>query len=349
MEAYHGYVGKLLRVDLTSQTIEIEPLNKEWAHKYMGGSGLATRYLYEAITPTTSPHDPENPVVFMTGPVCGTTFITSGRHHLVSLSPVTGIYGESDVGGAWGGELKKAGFDGIILQGKASRPVYLWVKDGNAMLRSAEEIWEMDSYEIEDALKAETDPKASIACIGTGAVRGALIAGVIHEGHHARAAGRCGIGSVLAEKKVKAVVVRGTGKVGIADREGLSELVKKYSPVVADRLKDMRRYGTARMVQAAEHIGSSPLQNWKYPYRWERGAARLSGPALVEKGIILRPYFCRGCVIGCGNTVRVKEGPYQTSEGGGPEYETLNMLGSNCLVDNLEAVCLANELCNGMG
>ncbi|MBW2027690.1 MAG: aldehyde ferredoxin oxidoreductase family protein [Deltaproteobacteria bacterium] len=345
----HGYKGKLLKVDLTNRTIEIEPLNWDWARRYMGGAGLASRYLYDEISPSTSPTDPENPVIFMTGPVCGTRFITSGRHHLVSLSPLTGIFGESDVGGAWGEELKKAGFDGIILKGKASKPVYLGIEDGRASLSPAEKIWELDPYEVEQVFKEEWGPKARIACIGTGAIKGALIAGVMHDGADARAAGRCGIGSVMAEKRIKAVVVKGTGRPAVADEPGLRELVKRHSPIVAGRLKDMRKYGTARMVQAAEHIGSSPLQNWKYPFRWEDGAARLSGPAFYEKGIMVKAYFCRGCVIGCGNTVHVKEGPYRTVEGGGPEYETLNMLGGNCLVDDLEAVCLANELCYRYG
>jgi aldehyde:ferredoxin oxidoreductase len=344
-----GYTGKLLIVDLSTNDVQVEPLNMDWAKTYIGGTGLATRYLYEEIDASTRPQDPQNPLIFMTGPVCGTRAITSGRHQLVSLSPLTGIYGESDVGGKWGQELKKAGFDGIVIRNKSKSPAYLWVHDGQAELRPAEHIWELDPYELEPVIASETDPKANTACIGTAALRGALIANVMHDGSEARAAGRCGLGAVMADKKLKAVVVSGSGKVSIYDEAGLKALVKKHAAAAAERLKDMRKYGTARMVQVAEHIGSSPLQNWKYPHRWEEGAAKLSGPAQVERGIILRPYFCGGCVIGCGNTVQVKEGPYKTVIGGGPEYETLNMLGGNCLVDNVEAVCLANELCNRYG
>ena len=344
-----GYTGKLLIVDLDKSDVQVEPLNMDWAKAYIGGTGLATRYLYEQIDASTRPQDPQNPLIFMTGPVCGTRAITSGRHQVVSLSPLTGIYGESDVGGTWGQELKNAGFDGIVIRNKSKTPKYLWVHDGQAELRPAEHLWELDPYELEPVMASETDPKANTACIGTAALRGALIANVMHDGAEARAAGRCGLGAVMADKMLKAIVVRGNGKVPVYDETGLKALVKTHAAMAADRLKDMRTYGTARMVQAAEHIGSSPLQNWKYPHRWEEGAVKLSGPAQLEQGIILRPYFCGGCVIGCGNTVQVKEGPYKTAVGGGPEYETLNMLGGNCLVDNVEAVCLANELCNRYG
>ena len=206
----------------------------------------------------------------------------------------------------------------------------------------------MDTYDLEPPLLAETDAGATIASIGPAAEKGALIANVMHDGPHARAAGRCGLGAVMAAKKLKALAVKGSGKVAVADAERLKALVKAHAPLVADRLKDMRKYGTARMVQASEHLGSMPLQNFKYPHRWEEGAAKLSGPAFAEK-VIIKPYFCGGCVIGCGKTVRVKEGPFKTSVGGGPEYETIDLLGANCLVDNLEAVCLANELCNRYG
>ena len=284
----------------------------------------------------------------MTGPLCGTRSITSGRHQIVSLSPLTGLFGESDSGGTWGEQLKKAGFDGVIVTGKSQDPVYLWIQDGQAEIRSASGIWGLDNFEADDALKKGTDPKAVVASVGTAAERGALIANVMNDGVHARAAGRCGLGAVMGDKKFKAVVVRGTGKVSLADGEALKDLVQTHAPVCADRLKDMRTYGTTRMVQASEHIGSMPIQNWKYPERWEGGAEKISGPAFAEK-VIIKPYFCGACVIGCGNTVQVKEGPYKTVVGGGPEYETINMLGANCLVDNLEALCLANELCNRYG
>ncbi|MFB3819200.1 MAG: aldehyde ferredoxin oxidoreductase family protein [Candidatus Methylomirabilales bacterium] len=344
----HGYMGQVLRVDLSVGQATAEPLNREWAQKYVGGSGLATRYLYDAIDAATRPDNPRNPLIFMTGPLGGTRSLTSGRHHVVGLSPLTGIFGESDCGGSWGDQLKQAGFDGIVITGKSPRPVYLWVADGRAELREGSRVWGTDPYEVDALLKAETDPGASVACVGTAAERGALIAGILHEGPEGRAAGRCGLGALMASKRLKAVVVRGTGRVAVADDAGLKALVQRYAPLVSDRLKDMRKYGTARMVQASEHLGSMPLQNFKYPHRWEEGAARISGPAFAERAIV-KAFYCGRCVIGCGNVVHVKAGPYRTVEGGGPEYETINLIGANCLVDNLEAICLANELCNRYG
>ncbi len=345
----HGYTGKILRVDLGAGRTTAEDLNQEYARKYIGGSGLATRYLHDLVDADTRPSDPANPIIFMTGPLTGTPSITSGRHQVVGLSPLTGLYGESDCGGHWGAELKKAGFDGVIITGRAGSPVYLWIRDGRAEIRPAGHLWGRDTYDLDPLIKAETDPKALVAAMGTAAEKGALIANVMHEGTDARAAGRCGFGWLMADKRLKAVVVRGTGKVSLAQPEALKALVAAQAPTVADRLKDMRAYGTARMIQPSEHIGSMPLQNFKYPQRWEEGAHRLSGPAQVEKGIIIKPYFCGGCVIGCGNVAQVKEGRFRTVVGGGPEYETLCMLGSNCLVDDVEAVCLANELCNRYG
>ena len=344
----NGYMGKIIRVDLTTRQVREEPINKDWAQKYIGGTGLATRYLHEEIGLSTRPTDPDNPVIFMTGPLGGTPSITSGRHQVVSLSPLTGIFGESDAGGTWGDQLKKAGFDGIIFTGKSSHPVYLWVHDGQAEIRPADRVWGLDVFEADSFLKEETDSRATTACIGTSAERGALIASIMHDGPHARAAGRCGLGAVMADKRLKAVVVRGTGKVSLAEGQALKKLIRAHSPICADRLKDMRKYGTARMVQASEQIGSMPIQNFKYPNRWQESAEKISGPAFAEK-VIIKPYFCGGCVIGCGNTIQVKEGPYKTVVGAGPEYETINMLGANCLVDNLEALCLANELCNRYG
>ena len=344
----YGYMGKMLRVRLDRGEITIESLRGDWAQKYIGGTGLATRYLYEEIDASTKPEDPKNPIIFMTGPLGATGSLTSGRHQVVSLSPLTGIYGESDCGGTWGDQLKKAGFDGVLITGKSPTPVYLWITDGRAELRPADRYWGVDTYDLDPMLKAETGSRATVACIGPAAEKGALIANIMHDGVDARAAGRCGLGKVMADKKLKALVVLGTGKVSIADPAGLRALVKAHAPIVADRLKDMRKYGTARMIQTSEQLGVMPIQNFKYPDRWEEGAAKISGPAFAEK-VIIKPFFCGGCVIGCGKTVQVKEGPYKTVVGGGPEYETINLLGANCLVDNLEAICLANELCNRYG
>ncbi|MEN8243262.1 MAG: aminotransferase class III-fold pyridoxal phosphate-dependent enzyme [Thermodesulfobacteriota bacterium] len=345
----NGYMGQMLSIDLASAQVERELLNLEWAEKYIGGSGLAARYLYRSIDSSTRPKDPENPILFMTGPLCGTRSITSGRHQVVSLSPLTGIFGEADTGGTWGKTLKMAGFDGVIVTGKSLSPVYLWINNGRAEIRPAEHLWGMDTFEVESRLREETNPKADIACIGPAAEKGARIAAIMHHGPHARAAGRCGLGAVMADKKIKALVVHGTNRISVADPDGLKQLVRAHVRQVVDQLGHMRQYGTPSIVQGTEQLGSLPVQNFKYPVRWEQGARALSGTAMTEKSLIKKKYFCDACVIGCGNTVSVKEGRHKTSTAAGPEYETLAFLGASCLVDNLEAVCLANELCNRYG
>lgn len=345
----NGYTGALLRVDLSVSKITPEPLNRDWAGKYVGGSGLAARYLYDAVGSTTRPKDPENSLIFMTGPLCGTRSITSGRHQVVALSPLTGIFGEADVGGAWGRELKAAGYDGVVITGNAPSPVYLWISNGKAEIRSAEHIWGSRTFESEDLIRNETDPKAQVASIGPAAEKGALVANIMHDGAHARAAGRCGLGAVMAGKKIKALAVRGTGSVSVADPDGLRKLVSNHAKQVVDGLKLMRQYGTPVITEGTELIGSLPVRNFGHTGRWEEGAERLSGTRMARKNLIKKNYFCAGCIIGCGNTVQVTEGQYRTTLGAGPEYETLAFLGANCLVDHVEAVCLANELCNQHG
>jgi aldehyde:ferredoxin oxidoreductase len=344
----YGYMGKILRADLSSGSLKEEELNQTWADKYMGGTGLASRYLHQMITPQTQAFDPENTIIFMTGPLAGTRSLTSGRHQVVGISPLSGLIGESDSGGTWGQELKRAGYDGVVITGKAEQPRYLYISHGQAELRDASHLWGLDTYDLDPVIKDETDPKSVVACIGTAAEKGVLVSNVMNDGTEGRAAGRCGFGAVLGDKRLKALVVRGTDQVEQAHPETLKEIIKQYAPLVADHLKDMRKFGTARMVQASEHVGSMPLQNFKYPHRWEAGAERISGPAFAEK-VIIKPYFCASCVIGCGNTVQVKDGPYKTVRGGGPEYETINLFGGNLLNSNLESLCLANELCNRYG
>ena len=345
----YGYMGKILTMDLTTQKVDEKQLNLSWAGKYIGGSGLAARYLYEAIKPTTRPDEDDNPLIFMTGPLGGTRSITSGRHQVVSLSPLTGIFGEADVGGTWGKALKAAGFDGVIITGAASAPLYVWICDDQVLLRPAEHLWGLDTFEAESVIRKETAPKAEVACVGPAAERGALIAGIMHNGVHARAAGRCGLGAVMAGKKLKALAVHGTGKVAVANLDGLKQLVRTHSGNVTDSLKVLGEYGTPMMVEGCEQIGSLPLQNFKYPHRWKAGAEKICGHTQVEQKLIAKSYFCAGCMIGCGNTLQVSTGQYQTALGAGPEYETLALLGANCLVDNLEAICQANELCNRYG
>ncbi|HSR13546.1 MAG TPA: aldehyde ferredoxin oxidoreductase N-terminal domain-containing protein, partial [Thermodesulfobacteriota bacterium] len=191
-----GYMGKILRVDLTSGKVETEALDESAARKFIGGSGLATKILVDETGAGTDPLGPENRLVFMTGPFAATPVITSGRHHVVTKSPLTGAYTESDSGGTWGPYLKRAGFDGIVVTGKSPRPVYLWVSEGRAEIRDASKFWGMDTYDADPAIRAATHNDAVVASIGPGGEKGIRYASIMNDGREARAAGRGGSGAV---------------------------------------------------------------------------------------------------------------------------------------------------------
>ncbi|MGA2466785.1 MAG: aldehyde ferredoxin oxidoreductase family protein [Thermodesulfobacteriota bacterium] len=343
-----GYIGKVLHIDLTHSKGRVEDLKEDWAHQFIGGSGLGTKFLYEMTDERTNPLGPENPLIFMTGPFTGTSVPLSGRHAVVSQSPFTGIFGESDVGGTWGANLKKAGFDGIIITGQSEKPIYLWVHDGEWEIRDASHLWGKDTYEIDPILKSETHEKAVVSAIGQAGENQVLISSVMTDGRDGRAAGRCGMGAVMGSKNLKAIVVYGTGNVSVYNPEIVKGLPKKYSQRIIQNGKNFKNYGTAGALSTFEAMGTLPLQNWKFVGRWEESAEKINGFTMTET-LLKGRYFCDACVLGCGRRIKLEKGPYAGVEGAGPEYETLALLGSNCLIDDLEALCFANELCNRFG
>lgn len=344
----YGYVGKILEVDLEARTTKVVPLDPAMARDYVGGSGLAARILLEEASPDLDPLGPANSLALFTGPLTGTIVPTSNRFAAVAKSPLTGLFGESDCGGSWGGELKRAGFDGVIVRGRASSPVYLWVCDGEAEIRDASAIWGADSWQTDEAVKAETDQRASVACIGPAGEQLVRYAAIMSEGRDGRAAGRAGLGAVMGSKRLKAIAVRGTGAVPVADPAGLRASIKEWSPKLRSGAEGMHKYGTSGGTPTHDAMGNLPEQNWRVG-SWPEGAKRISGVTLAERGILVDTYACRGCVIGCGRVVQVESGPYAMEKSAGPEYETVAMLGSICLVDDLEAICKANEVCNRLG
>ncbi len=343
-----GYAGKILRVDLSKGRVETQALDEGLAKKFIGGSGLAAKILYDETGPETDPLGPENRLIFMTGPFAATPVITSGRHAVVTKSPLTGVFAESDSGGTWGPFLKRAGFDGVVISGKSPKPVYLWVSEGKAEIRDATHLWGKDTYELDAIVRKETRNEAVVASIGPAGEKGVRFASIMNDGKDARAAGRGGAGAVMGAKNLKAIAVHGKQEIEMADPEGLRASLKEISPMVAKNAEGMRKNGTAGGVAAFEALGSLPLQNWKYQGRWEQQAAKIAGPAMTEK-ILTGIYYCEKCVIGCGRRVKIDKGPYAGVEGAGPEYETIALLGSLCLVDDLEAIAKANELCNRFG
>ncbi|HEU4760620.1 MAG TPA: aldehyde ferredoxin oxidoreductase family protein, partial [Dehalococcoidia bacterium] len=341
----YGWVGQVLRVNLTEGSVKKEPLNMEWARQYIGGRGLGSRYLFEEIDPRCDALGPENKVIFATGPLTGTYAPTGGRYMVLCKGPLTDAIACSNSGGYWGPELKFAGYDMVILEGRAPKPVYLWVYNDQVEIRDASHVWGKTTEETEDTLRAETDPQARISGIGPAGENLNRVACVIND--KSRAAGRSGVGAAVGSKNLKAIVVRGTGAVGVADPMKFSELVFEAmeeinaSPTTSSALRGL---GTASTVGFTNSIGILPTNNFQRG-QFEQANA-ISGPTIAQT-VLVRNKGCYSCPIGCARVTEIRD---QTSKwqghGEGPEYETIFGLGSDCGVGDLNAVLYANYLCN---
>lgn len=342
-----GYMGKILHVNLSKQTSWVEDIPEDLLRQYIGGSGLGARILYENTTRQTNPISPDNLLIFMCGPFTGTRIPLSGRHEVTAKSPATGGFGEADVGGTWGQELKKTGFDGLVIWGRAVKPTYVWLTDNDVELRDASAYWGMDTYTLDEALRKETDLKARVASIGPAGERLAKIAGVMHDGKDARPAARGGLGAVMGSKNLKAIIVRGTKQASLHDAERLARSIRELAPMIIENTRALGEYGTSNIVLTVEQLGDLPIKNWVQG-RFEEGAQRISGQTL-KKTILKARYYCGACIVGCGREVKLAEGCWAPVEGAGPEYETVAALGALCLIDNLPALAKAHELCNRYG
>lgn len=342
-----GYMGKILRVDLTNRTTSLEPIDDGFARTWVGGGGMGTKFLYDETDEQTGALSPDNLLIFMTGPLTGSAVPTTGRHEVTFKSPLTGIYGRAGVGGRWGVGLKRAGFDGIIVTGKAAKPLYLSVHDGIAEFKDAQHLWGKDTYEASEILEQELGNKASIAVIGPSGEKQVKIACISHEGNHARMAGRSGGGAVMGSKNLKAIAVWGNQKIPVNQPEALRDYIRQQLPHITESAKGLTDFGTGGGILNYEKLGNFPHKNWALS-DWEEGASKITGQEMA-KTILTGRYACQHCPVGCGRVVKISEGPFAGVDGGGPEYETLAALGSNCLVDNLEAIAKANEVCNRYG
>uniref|UniRef100_A0A7C3J2M4 Aldehyde ferredoxin oxidoreductase n=1 Tax=Candidatus Methanomethylicus mesodigestus TaxID=1867258 RepID=A0A7C3J2M4_9CREN len=345
-----GYAGKILRVDLGDETIETEVLKDDVLRTYIGGSSLCARILYDELDPSIGPLDPGNMLIFMTGPLTGTTCPSCGRYCVCTRSPLTGIWAEAHSAGYWGPELKFAGFDGIIVVGKANAPVWLWIKDGKCELRDASTVWGMDTYKTEDCLKKELDDqKAKVACIGPAGERLVRISSIMND--KGRAAGRCGVGAAMGSKKLKAIVVRGT-RINVfpaAKEAQLREFLRKIYVTIRSHptVQIYASYGTDGIMGMMHEYGDVPIKYFTKG-EWEGGANNLCGEAMA-KTILEKQYSCYRCIIACGREIKIKEGKYAGLEGAGPEYETAAAFGLLCMNSDLQSVAKANDLCNRYG
>ncbi|MEM3561934.1 MAG: aldehyde ferredoxin oxidoreductase family protein [Candidatus Jordarchaeaceae archaeon] len=342
-----GYLGKILRVDLSKGKIKTEDFKEDIQKKYLGGSGLAAKILYDELKPGIDPLGPENKLVFATGPLTGTRIPSSGRHLVAAKSPLTGIWGEATSGGFWGAELKFAGFDAIIVEGKSQDPVYLWIKDGEAELKDAGKMWGKDVYQTEEMIqKSLGDDKIVVSSIGPAGEKLVKIACIINDKD--RAAGRCGLGAVMGSKKLKAIAVRGTQPIPIEDPEALSEGAKKFREALKANflVEGVSKQGTNSSLATLSMMGTLPTQYYREGVFDQ--ADKIDGNALME--ITTKKFACYGCPIACGRGhVEVKSGPYAGTAGAGPEYETVAAFGSLCMNSDLGTIVKAGIICNQLG
>lgn len=340
-----GYVGRILRIDLSHGKVKYENTPIEWMKAFIGGEGFAARLLYTELERGIDPLSPENKILFLTGPLVGTMAPSSGRYVVAFKSPLTGIWGVGHAGGHWGPELKYAGFDAVIIEGRAENPSYIWISDGEAEIRDAKQLWGRSVPETEEIIREETDREAKIVSIGQAGENLVKISNLISENY--RGAGRGGAGAVFGSKNLKAVAVRGTMPIEVADPEKFYEASLKARRMIDENetCKGLHKYGTAVLVNVINEHGIFPTRNFQTGVF--QLAEEISGENL-EKTYLVGRRACAFCPIGCGRYSVVPSGRYATS-GEGPEYESIWALGAQCGVGDLDAIIKANYLCNVYG
>ena len=341
-----GWIGKILRVNLTKGEWKAEELDKNLAAKFIGGRGLGSKILYDEIDPKVNPFSPNNKLIMASGPLTGTSASASGRYMVITKSPLTGTIASSNSGGHFGAELKYAGFDLIVIEGKARDPVYLFIEDGKAELRDAKHIWGKTTHEATDQILSETDMDAKVACIGPAGEKLVRFACIINDKH--RAAGRSGVGAVMGSKNLKALAVKGSGSVTVANKEAFRKAtLDGFQKVKASAVtsQGLPTYGTAVLINVINQHGILPTKNFQEGVF--EGAEKISGETMADE-ILIRNRACFSCPIACGRVTKVTNPKYEYS-GEGPEYEPDWALGACCGVDNLEAIGKANYLCDTLG
>ena len=336
-----GFTGKILRINLNTEKISFETLEETFYRRYFGGRGLISYYLLNELEAGIDPFGPENKLIFACGPVTGAPVSGSGRNSVGAKSPLTGAYGEAEAGGYWGAELKRAGFDAIIIEGKASEPVYLWVQDEKAELRDASNLWGLEIKKSQETIRSELgDNGVKVAQIGPGGEKHVRYASVVNDMNHV--AGRCGMGAVMGSKNLKAVAVKGSRRVKVRKPKRLRKLAKWMATNVDKVAHDLHTYGTGTDMDVSEETGNLPVRNFRdgdFP------EVDLISAQAVKEHVRVGMGTCFACAVACKKEVKVAE-PWNVDPAyGGPEYETLAALGSNCGVSDLGAICKANELC----
>ncbi len=355
-----GWQRQILRVNLTEARSVIEPLNMDWAHDYLGERGLATKYLSELMNPKADPMGPENVLIFATGPLTGTMSSTSGRYAVITKGPLTNAIACSNSGGKFGADLKYAGYDLLIVEGKSPTPVYLHIVDDDVQILPADEIWGTTVWHTEELLKAKhQNPLLKVASIGVAGERGVRYACIVNDLH--RAAGRSGVGAVMGSKNLKAIAVHGTKGVRVKDPAAFMAAVRETKELLAasDGRKSLTKYGTNAMMDSMQTFGGLPTRNFR-EVQFE-GVDNVNAKAMRRVGPdghrnLLTNKACFGCTIACGRIAHINEKhftivnkPKYRHASGGLEYETAFAFGPMVGVDDIDALTYAGFMTNEHG
>ena len=358
-----SWAGKILRVNLTAGTCTSEPLNMTWAKQYLGSRGLATKYICEEVDPKVDPLSSDNKIIWATGPLTGTMASTGGRYTVVTKGPLTGAIACSNSGGYCGAELKMAGWDMVIFEGKSAKPVYLFIEDDRAELKDAAHLWGTSVWNTEEVIKKQhQDPLIRVSSIGLAGENQVLYAAVVNDLH--RAAGRSGVGAVMGSKNLKAIAVRGTKGVGnVADPKEFMKVTFEKKKILADNAvtgQGLPTYGTQVLMNVINEVGALPTRNHR-DSQFE-GAKDISAEAMATprksdgKAQLVTNQACFGCTIACGRISKidqthfsVENKPQYWGATGGLEYEAAWALGAANGVNDLEALQYANTICNEQG
>ena len=336
-----GYNGKILRVNLSNNSISTEEIRGSFCRKYLGGAGFVAYFFLKELQKGVDPLGPDNKLVFATGPLTGIKLSGSARHCVGAKSPLTNTIAKAEAGEFWGSELKFAGFDAVIVEGKADKPVYLSINDGQATINDAAHLWGKNTKETQEIIRAELkDARVRVAMIGPGGENLVKYACIMHGLFDA--AGRGGLGAVMGSKNLKAIAVRGHHPPQIASPERVKEL-RDWLTANKEKIKLFQDFGSGAYMGPYEASGNLPVRNFRdglFP-----NAAAIEGKTIKDT-IRVGMDGCFGCIVRCKKVVKI-DAPYPVDPAyGGPEYETLAALGSNCGIDNLKAICKGNELCN---
>lgn len=353
----YGWAGYLLRVDLTLGRITKEPINTAWAQDYIGGRGLAAKYLYEEMDPAVDALSPENKLILANGPLTGSNASCGSRYMVVTKGPLTGAITTSNSGGHWGPELKFAGYDMVIVEGKAASPSYILIQNDTVEIRDAKSVWGKTTADTEDILRVETGiPDLRIASIGPAGEKLVRFACIINDKH--RAAGRSGVGAVMGSKNLKAIAVRGTKGVRIANPKAYMQAIGTYHRHLAESpgRQGLTELGTAPTVDLVNAFGGLPTRN--FTAGQFEGTDAINGNSIKATWLVANK-ACFACNIACGRVTRVTPdaAKYMVNmhprnwkiAGEGPEYENLWSLGADCGIDDMNAIIMANYLCNDLG